>query len=55
MCLTAAFDLTVLDLTAFDRPRPQVNTSNSVSGWSQWPWTRWDRFWESPPIKGFEW
>jgi hypothetical protein len=33
----------------------QINTTNSENGWSQWPWTDYTKYWEAPPIKGFEW
>ncbi|WIA35607.1 hypothetical protein OEZ86_004028 [Tetradesmus obliquus] len=33
----------------------RVNTSNSRNGWSQWPFSAKEFYWESQPIKGFEW
>ena len=33
-----------------------INTSNSASGWSEWPWKPdGSNWWDTPPIKGFEW
>ncbi|KAF6266444.1 hypothetical protein COO60DRAFT_1669869 [Scenedesmus sp. NREL 46B-D3] len=32
-----------------------VNTTNSVKGWSQWPFSSSEYYWNSQVIKGFEW
>lgn len=32
----------------------RINTDNSVNGWSGWPFSSSQKYWESFPIKGFE-
>lgn len=33
----------------------RINTDNSVQGWSGWPFSSSENFWDSWVIKGFEW